>query len=150
MIFRSPSATTFNSLRSALVRVNNISPVILLSANSSLQSPKPIWLSQSSTLGTSQSLTTCKKRYFSCRWAAYRNSCRQSFRPSSLLFFWRWKNFWLTPGLASIGSESSSHFYNSGSILRPSDSPQHIFHSQAWGSSRPCRWKFTIYSLYFW
>ena len=61
-IFLSPRAATFNSLRSVLVRVSRLSPSIWFSLNSSIQSPKPTWFSQSHTSLLVHSLTWLGRR----------------------------------------------------------------------------------------
>jgi hypothetical protein len=44
-IFLSANAATCSYFKSELVSANKLSPFILLDLNSSIQSPKPIWLS---------------------------------------------------------------------------------------------------------
>jgi hypothetical protein len=64
-ILLSPKALTPSSLRSSLSSTNKLSPSMLLLLKSSMQSPKPIWLSQIPTSSIFQKQTIyCVMYYF--------------------------------------------------------------------------------------
>lgn len=65
IILLSPKAVIPNSLRSSFLKNKRLSPSILFSLKSSIQSPNPIWLSQSQTYFMVHSFTKLfKNRYF--------------------------------------------------------------------------------------
>ncbi len=75
IILLSPKAEIPNSFRSSLVKNSKLSPSIIFSLKSSIQSPKPIWLSHSLTSLTVHSFTILvTKKYFSFPRDSFQNS----------------------------------------------------------------------------